>query len=152
MNEDFKKIVDKLPDLLSRLINSPMKPWSDLGSVPRRGIYVFYENTKAIYVGRTNRMKDRIKEHGRPSSTHNSAPFAFNLAKRSGEEKGIDVSKPRVELEKDQLFVPFFREAKERVSKMSVRVIEINDPVLQTIFEVYASIDLKTEFNDFNTH
>jgi hypothetical protein len=117
MNEDFKKIVDKLPDLLSRLINSPMKPWSDLGSVPRRGIYVFYENSKAIYVGRTNRMKDRIKEHGRPSSTHNSAPSAFNLAKRSGEEKGIDVSKPRVELEKDQLFVPFFREAKEIVSK-----------------------------------
>ncbi len=152
MNEDFKRIIDKLPDLLSRLMNFPMKPWNDLGNVPRKGIYVFYENSKAIYVGRSNRMKDRIKEHGRPSSTHNSAPFAFNLAKQSGEEKGIDVSKPRGELEKDPLFVPLFRDAKDRVSKMSVRVIEINDPVLQTIFEVYASIDLKTEFNDFNTH
>lgn len=152
MNADFEQIIDQLPGLLGRLLNSEMKPWSNLGHLPPSGVYVFYENGKAIYVGRTNRMRERIKEHGRPSSTHNSAPFAFNVTKKAGKEKGINVSKPRVELERDPLFKSLFTEAKVRVSKMSVRVIEINNPILQTIFEVYASMDLKTEINDFDTH
>jgi hypothetical protein len=35
---------------------------------------------------------------------------------------------------------------------MNVRVIEINDPIIQTIFEVYVSMELNTEYNDFDTH
>ena len=46
-----------------------------------------------------------------------------------------------------------FTEAKERVSKMSVRVIPIDDPITQTLFEVYASMALDTmEYNYFDTH
>jgi len=152
MNIKFKKIVDKFPVLIEQLVNSPARPWSNLGSLPQKGIYVFFENKHPIYVGRTNRMKNRIKEHGRPSSTHNSAPFAFNLAKKDAEEKGIDLSGSRIELEKNPNFINLFSKAKERVSKMSVRVIEINDPIIQTLFEVYVSIELNTEFNKFDTH
>jgi len=153
MNDEFKALVDQLPGLLQRLVNSPLKPWSNLGSLPERGIYVFFENGHPMYVGRTNGMKDRIKQHGWPSSTHTSATFAFNLTKKAAEEKGIDVIKPRAELEKDSTFASLFSKAKERVSRMSVRVIEIDDPIIQTLFEVYASIALKTtEYNDFDTH
>lgn len=152
MNEQFKEIIDQLPGLLERLVNSPPKPRSNLGSLPQKGIYVFFENEHPIYVGRTNRMKDRIKEHGRPSSTNYSAPFAFNLAKKTAVRKGIDVSKPRIELEKNSTFANLFFEAKEKISRMSVRVIKIDDPITQTLFEVYASVELNTEFNDFNTH
>jgi hypothetical protein len=152
MNDEFKRIIDQLPIMFERLVTSSIKHWNDLGRLPKKGIYVFYENGNPIYVGRTNRMKDRIKEHGRPSSTHNSAPFAFNLAKKAAIEKGLDLNKSRVDLEKDSTFAKLFFEAKDRVSKMSVRVIEIDDPIIQTIFEVYASMELKTEFNDFNTH
>jgi len=35
---------------------------------------------------------------------------------------------------------------------MSVRVIESDHPIDQTIFEVYASMELKTPYNDFDTH
>lgn len=152
MNDQFKRIIELLPPLFERLVTSSIKPWNDLGRVPQRGIYVFYENGHPIYVGRTNRMKDRVKEHGRPSSTHNSAPFAFNLAKKAAIEKGMDLNKSRVELERDPTFAKLFSEDKDRVSKMSVRVIEIDDPVIQTIFEVYTSMELRTEFNDFDTH
>jgi len=153
MNEEFKALVDKLPGLFERLVDAPLKPWSNLGPLPQNGIYVFYENGHPIYVGRTNRMKARIKEHGRRSSTHNSAPFAFNLAKKAARDKGIDVNKPRGQLEKDQAFSVLFSEAKGRVSRMSVQVIEIQDPVIQTLFEVYAAIILETkEYNDFDTH
>ena len=91
-------------------------------------------------------------QHGRPSSDNSSAPFAFNLAKKTAVRKGIDVSKSRSELEKKSTFTSLFSEAKEKVSRMSVRVIEIDDPIIQTLFEVYASVELNTEFNDFNTH
>ncbi|MFZ3060784.1 MAG: GIY-YIG nuclease family protein [Candidatus Methanoperedens sp.] len=152
MNNEFKQIIDQFPSLMKQLVNSPLRSCSDPGSPPRKGIYVFYENGTPIYVGRTDRMRARIKEHGRPSSTNNHAPFAFNLAKKNAVEKGIDVNMQRGVLEKDSIFAELFSEAKKRVSQMSVKVIEINDPIIQTIFEVYASIDLKTEFNDFNTH
>lgn len=152
MNIKFKKIVDEFSGLIEQLVNSPARPWSNLGSLPQKGIYVFFENKHPIYAGRTNRMKNRIKEHGQQSSTHNSASFAFNLAKKDAEEKGIDVSGSRIELEKNPNFVNLFSKAKERVSKMLVRVIEINDPIIQTLFEVYVSIELNTEFNEFDTH
>jgi len=153
MNNEFTELVDQLPSLLEQLLNSPLKPWGNLGSLPQKGIYVFFERGHPVYVGRTSRMGDRIKEHGRPSSTHNTAPFAFNLAKKAAKRKEIDLSKQRGELGKDPTFAKLFSEAKERVSRMSVRVIEIDDPIIQTLFEVYASIALKTtKYNDFDTH
>ena len=153
MEEEFKVLIDKLPVLFETLANAGLKLWINLGTLPPNGIYVFYENGRPIYVGRSNRMKDRIKEHGRPSSTHNSAPFAFNLAKKVAKEKGVDVSRRRSELEKDPIFSGLFLEAKERVSRMSVKVIEVDNPVIQTLLEVYAALSLgTTEYNDFDTH
>jgi hypothetical protein len=153
VDHSFKRLVNQLPSLLESLDKSPLRPWHNLGILPSKGIYVFYENRRPIYVGRTNLLKNRIAEHGRPSSMHNSAPFAFNLARASGREKGIDLKMSRSKLEQSPAFATLFSEAKERVTKMLVQVIEVDDPVIQTLFEVYASLALKTtEYNDFDTH
>ena len=152
MNDKFDEIINSLPLLLNQLVNSPSKNRDTLGALPQKGIYVFYENEFPIYVGRSNRIKQRLLEHSRPSSTHTSATFAFNLAKEAAKEKKIDVNnKDRVHLETDSVFSNLYLEAKERVSKMSIKVIKIDDPILQTIFEVYASVKLNT-LNDFDTH
>ena len=152
MKDKFDEMIDKLPNLLEQLKNSPSKNRDTLGTLPQKGIYVFYENECPVYVGRSNRIKERLQEHSRPSSTHTSATFAFNLAKEAAIKKGIDVNnKARVHLEKDSAFSSLYTEAKERVSKMSIKVIEINDPIIQTIFEVYVSVQFNT-FNDFDTH
>jgi len=59
----------------------------------------------------------------------------------------------RSQLEVVPAFTKLYLEAKARVSKMPVRVIEINDPIVQTLFEVYAVMCLNTrEYNDFDTH
>jgi len=114
---------------------------------------VFYENENPVYVGRTDHMKTRLQQHGRPSSKHNSATFAFNIATKEAIENGIAVKKSRKLLEQDRDFVPLFSIAKERVSRMGVRVVGIDDPIVQTLFEVYAVIALKTqEYNYFETH
>ena len=153
MNEEFSSLVRQLPELLERLSKSPLRPWDNLGSLPLKGVYVFHEGGKPIYVGRTDNMKRRLQQHGRPSSTHNSAPFAFNIAKSEAAGKGISTNMTRSELENDPRFDALFRRAKQRVSKMNVRVIDIDDPIMQSLFEVYASIALETrEYNYFDTH
>jgi len=153
MNEKFNSIIDKMPKLQKQLDDSSFISLDNLVDIPISGIYVFFENEKPIYVGRSNRMRDRLREHFRPSSTNYSAPFAFNIAKKQAVMESIDIKKPRKKLEKDSRFHELFMEAKRRVSKMSVKVIQIEDPVLQAIFEIYASIKYETqEYNDFETH
>ena len=152
MNAKFEEIINQLSDLMQQLVDSPLRQRNSLGDIPNKGIYVFYENEEPIYVGRSNRMKDRIQEHGRKSSYHNSATFAFILAKEIANEQGIDIKIKRKALESDSTFADIFFKQKERVSKMNVRVIEIDDPIIQTIFEVYVSMELNTEYNDFDTH
>ena len=51
----------------------------------------------------------------------------------------------------------WFDTTKEMVRKMGVRTVEINDPIEQTVFEVYAALELRTTreqggFNDFENH
>ena len=152
MNQEFKGKVDQLPKLINRLLSSPSMPWSDLGRLPEKGIYMFFEGSRPLYVGRSDRIKKRLKEHGQLSSRHYSASFAFNLAKKAAQEQGVEVTGRRGELEKDPTFARLFREARERVSRMSVKVVEISDPILQTLFEVYAHLELNTKFNEFDTH
>jgi len=153
MDREFNNLVQQLPELLRRLSDSPLKSRSNLSTIPSKGVYLFYENANPIYVGRTDRMKARLQEHSRPSSGHTSATFAFNIATKDAIGKGIDVKKPRKLLEQDRDFAPLFSIAKERVSRMGVRVVGIDDPIVQTLFEVYAVIALKTqEYNYFETH
>ena len=125
----------------------------ELGSIPKAGVYVFYERRRPLYVGRSNRLKERIQEHGRTSSTHNSAPFAFNIAKFRAKKLGVNIEQQRAKLERNQQFQREFKTAKQRVAKMPVRILKVRNQVIQAVFEVYAAIHLKTtKYNDFGTH
>ncbi len=153
MSKEWNDLVKHMPTLLEHLTSQPLRPRNDRGLLPQKGVYVLYEDEKPIYVGRTNSMSRRVNEHGRPSSGHNSATFAFNIAKREAIKQGINVQLKRSQLEVDPAFSKLFLEAKTRVSKMPVRVIEISEPITQTLFEVYAVMCLDTrEYNDFDTH
>jgi len=70
MDKKFQEVIESLPTLLTELLNSPLKTRDQANMLPQRGIYVLYENEKPIYVGRSNRMRQRISEHGRSSSDH----------------------------------------------------------------------------------
>ena len=155
MNGDILQVDKKLHELMNNLINSPLLTRNYLDNIPSNGVYVFYEDDKPIYVGISGqtRMKSRIQEHGRPGSNSNTAPFAFNIAKNDAIKNKIDTSEKREILEKKPEFAKLFTLAKERVSKMKVRVVEINDPNLRALFEIYAALVLNTtEYNSFETH
>jgi len=151
--EHFGAIIRKLPTLLERLRSSPVITRQDLAKVPERGIYVFYEDGRPVYVGRSRRMRARLREHGQQSSDRYSATFALLLAQEEAEERGIDCKSMRkAQLVQDNRFQPLFLAAKERVARMAVRCVEIEDPVEQTLFEVYAALALDTQYNVFDTH
>jgi len=153
MSVKFNQLVAKMPELLKTLESCSYLTRDNLVDIPNSGVYSFYESGKSIYIGRSNRMKQRLQEHGRPSSNHNTAPFAFNLAKEEFERgQGIPSEVTREELASDPRFRDLFFKAKDRVARMKIRVIGINDQVEQALFEIYAALSLNTKYNDFGTH
>jgi hypothetical protein len=148
----FQNVADKMPILYEALVRSPLRFRSNLVGIAARGIYVFYENGKPLYVGRSNKLRQRILEHGRKSSDQYSASFAFRLAKEEAERGGVELKGTRADWEKNERFARLFGEARERVAKMAVRVVEVSDPVEQTMFEVYSALRLGSPYNDFDTH
>lgn len=155
----FEQIIDEMPLLLEELSNKPMFKKDEIGRgqvfVPKKGIYVLFENSKPIYVGRSNNIKQRLSGHGNQGSDRFSATFAFRLAIEEYERKYRKSTKGirRQDLENDQDFTIIFKEAKAKVAEMGIKAVEINEPITQTIFEVYAAMKLGTlEFNSFENH
>jgi hypothetical protein len=114
------------------------------------GVYLFFENGKPMYAGRTNKFYNRYKGHTRPSSGHNAATFAFLLMK---EALGLGSAsyKPegsRAELEKH----PEYLRQKARVAAMDVRFVEESDPVRQDLLEKYVATAAETTHNCFDNH
>ena len=153
----FEDIVACMKPLLEQLRSSQPYHSPIYQGLPEKGIYVFYEQGTPMYVGRVGstskqKMRDRIRQHTIPSARHNQAVFAFRLLQ---EKLGITTGHG-AELSREKLAEKYereFKEMKERVRKMEVRVVEIKNSVTQTVFEIYASLALDTtRYNNFDTH
>ncbi len=153
----FEDVIDRMPRYLQELKDCQIITRDGRERLPPilpdKGIYVFYEDGQALYVGRSDHLRARLLQHGQASGGHGSAPFAFNIAR-----KKLRITRPdcdsmsRSALEQDPEFAPLFSQAKRRVRRMGIRVVEIQDPIEQTIFEVYAHLKLGTPFNSFENH
>ena len=155
----FQQIIDKIPLLLQELNNHPMFKKVEIGAgqatLPRQGIYVLFEEGKPIYVGRSNNLKQRLRDHSNQGNDRFSATFAFRLAIENYENKYQKTTKGirRQDLETDTDFAILFKEAKARVAKMGIKVVAIDDQITQAIFEVYAAMTLGTlKYNSFDNH
>lgn len=122
--------------------------------MPLSGIYLFSDSGENLYVGRTNTLRKRLQKHCRPSSKHNSATFAFRLAREiTGMTKATYTTKgSRQELESHPEFSSVFSEQKLRIKSMSVRFVSESDPVKQALLEMYVAVSLGTPHNDFDNH
>jgi hypothetical protein len=123
-------------------------------AAPSQCIYLFSEGPRHLYVGRTRHLRQRLRQHSIPASQHNQAVFAFRLAREMTGRlvAAYSAEGSRVTLCSDPEFGAVFMKAKERVRSMDVRYVEETDPLRQALLEIYASIVLKTPYNDFNTH
>lgn len=120
----------------------------------KRGVYLFSEAGRHLYVGRTNRLRRRLAGHCRPSANHFTATFAFKLAREStGRLKAAYATKgSRADLLNDPAFATAFTVAKARIATMEVRFVEECDPVKQALLEIYVATVLGTPYNDFDNH
>jgi hypothetical protein len=120
-----------------------------------KGIYLFTESGRHLYVGRSNRLAARYKNHWMPKKTEREAAFAFKLAR---EKTGM--VKPsyrkgegsRKHLAADADFIAAFTAAKARIKAMEYRWVEETDPTCQCLIEIYAAVVLATPYNDFDNH
>ena len=153
----FQDIIDKMRPLLDELQAGSVYHYHTLKSLPSKGVYVFYENGQPMYVGRTGEsskqtMRERIGQHTRDGSRSNQATFAFQLLQ---EKLGVQTGHgaPLTREAFAEAHKAGFIEQKRRVRKMEVRAVEVEDSVVQTIFEVYAALTLgTTRYNSFDTH
>ena len=120
-------------------------------NIPSSGIYLFSEGASHLYVGRSKRLRDRLRYH---SSSAEDAPFAFKLAReQTGNTKPSYSSKgSRKKLLADLQFRAAFQLAKERIRRMQIRFVDEPDPIRQALLEIYVTISLEAPYNDFDTH
>jgi len=155
MHQDFHVLVDALHPKFEALVVAPPIRFGALPrDLPQRGIYLFSEDQRHLYVGRTNRLRTRLQNHCRPSGTHLSATFAFRIARA---DTGLSAASYKTEdgrasLGKHPVFGPAFVAAKARVARMDIRCVEETDPVRQALLEIYIATVLQTQFNDFDNH
>ncbi len=155
MHPHFAEVVDSLHPSFTKLLEmSPVTTSTLPKDAPKSGVYLFTENGKHLYVGRSNRLPKRVRNHGSEGSKENVAAFAFKIARRTtGNIKATyKLEGSRKELMKQPKFIKAFHDAKGRVSKMEVRFIEESNQLKQAVLEMYVCVALETPFNDFDTH
>jgi len=153
MNPRFQAFIEQLEPKFQRLVSMhTVKVASLPRQMPKAGVYVFYEEGKPLYVGRTNRMKQRTKYHSRESA--DDAPLAFRLAREATGYTEATYQKrgSRKDLLSKLDFREAFSEAKARIREMDIRYVEETDQVKQALLEIYVAVVLDTPYNDFKTH
>lgn len=140
------RLLDDLPDCARRLRRAHP-------TIPQRpGIYLFSESGKRMYVGQTRNVNKRLANHTNAGSQQNQAKFAFLLALEDADRVRVPTDGTRRETARDPAFVPLFDAAKARVRAMDVQFALSDNPELRTVFEVYAALQLPTQYNSFETH
>lgn len=155
MDKGFMEHVERLHPSLERLV--AMRPVTILTiptRSPRQCVYLFTEDSRYLYAGRTNSFRVRMCGHSSDGATHHSAVFAFKLAR---EETGntrptYATAGSRASLSVDPEFANAFRLARQRVRAMELWYVEETDPFRQALLEMYVSLVLKTPYNAFNTY
>ena len=83
-HEAFLIYVESLhPSFEKLMAMSPVKIEALPTELPMEGVYLLSEGENHLYVGRSEKLRQRMQQHSRPSAAHNQAVFAFKLAREA---------------------------------------------------------------------
>jgi hypothetical protein len=146
MHESFASYVDTLHPSFEKLIGmTPLKIEDLRKPLPDKCVYLFSEKGRALYVGRTNHFRQRVRQHSIDAAQHNQAVFAFRLARTQTGKIVASYSKTgsRTALLADPQFAEAFLLAKARIRNMELRYVEekqvlrrVWQPAVQSLSEV----------------
>lgn len=151
MNEVFRQHVEQLhPKFDTLMAMTPVTLATLPKDAEKSGIYLLTEGDKNLYVGRSRKIRSRLRMH---VGHYAGASFAVKLAREATGKRTSYTTKDSVkELLKDPEFAAAFQEAKNRIRGMEIRYVEESDCNRQALLEIYATLVLKTQYNDFDTH
>lgn len=153
-SDPFVAAAGSLPRMLVALLLAEKITGARRLDIPLRpGVYLFSEEGRPVYVGRTKKLRNRYDQHTGASRAHNQASFAFLMAKAMAAAAGLSVKRTRKQLQADPYFGKHFLAAKSAVAAMDFQFVECSDAVVRALFEIYAALQLGTdEFNKFEEH
>ena len=161
MDAKFAALVERLHPSFDALMSCP--PVTG-GAIPdyhvakgekAKGVYLFTEDGQHLYVGRSNRLLQRYKNHWMANKTEREAAFAFKLARKATGFETATYQKgdgSRKGLALNPIFIDAFTQAKARIREMEYRWVIEPHPTTQCLLEIYVATVLGTPFNDFDTH
>ena len=99
-------------------ICSSAAPYAEGASLPKQGVYLFSENGRPLYVGRSNNIPQRRRQHTQRSSQTNQAALAALIA-REETKRPVDYRKgARTRRLADRDFMDAFSRAKSLTLKV----------------------------------
>jgi hypothetical protein len=150
--ERFHAAVDRLPKLFEKLMSCELLEMkARVGWKGLPAIYVFYDDEgQPCHTGRTRNLQGRVRAH--TANSHHSASFAFKSTRNA-----LNLSatyRPegsRTHLMSDPVFKAEFDRQRVRIGQMKLRYVEIECPIEQHLFELYAALRLGTSLTEFTT-
>ena len=156
MNLNFAQAIEGLDasfEALRRM--KPVKAGMWPADMPLKGVYLFSEGRRHLYVGRSNNIRGRHGRHCRPGATGRMAAFAFQLAREATGKVERSYRKgehSRSGLMLDPGFAEAFKRAKVRIRAMDFRFVEESHQTRQALLEIYCAVALGTPYNKFDNH
>lgn len=112
-----------------------------------QGCYVLFEVIRPIYVGISQTVLQRLRQHVR-GTTHFDASLAYRIASARHPH-----NMTRSGAMADEHFQEHFAAAQDYLRGLNVAFIEIKNPLELYLFEAYCAMELDTsEWNTFETH
>lgn len=148
--DEFGELVRHVEERCSVLVKSDKYSMTNLpGKMPSAGVYILSENELDWYVGRSNNLRRRLRDHTQDS--HNKATFAFLLArKKTGRVNASYRTRgAREDLLRNPVFRSAFDRARERIGKMDVRFIEESSATKQALLQICTKVRTKAPYPDF---
>jgi hypothetical protein len=147
VNPIFAEHLSRVEKLFDELDNQT--PAIYPGAVPSSpGVYVFLDGACAERVGRSGNLKKRLQTHIRRD--HNSGSYAFKRARqRYGTVATYKKGTGRKDLQQVPEFDVLFREEIDRIRRLFVKWIVVENDIDQYLLEVYAAIEYGLDLNEF---
>ena len=151
MDERFRQHVEALHGKFEELVaRSPVTLATLTKDAEKSGIYLLSEDGKNLYIGRSRKIRSRLRMH---VGHYAGASFAVKLARLdTGRKTSYTTKDSTKELMNDPKFLAAFEKARERIRQMEIRYVEESDCNRQALLEIYATLALGTPYNDFETH
>ncbi len=114
------------------------------------GIYVFYDDGTPVYVGRTRKLRQRLRAH--VCDSHNSASYALKRTRAAhGLAATYTKSMSRKVIATEEPYRQTFLDEIAKIKGMRIRFLEVQDPIEQYLLELLASLKFEVSLSGFDT-